>query len=171
MPPAAGDGCLAGRRARRAPAPRRRPPDAAARRRRRPPLKEYIRHLIFERLPQGGRGRGRGAGGGGGGRGASGARGRCSARARRAGRGGGCPGRAARLLNRPSARPPHIKLQNRRQKPPRPPGSVLDVLRQLLKLPWDECERYVLKCMLKARGCRGGGRGVPRVPGGVLQGA
>jgi hypothetical protein len=31
-----------------------RPPDAAARRRRRPPLQEYIRHLIFERLGQGG---------------------------------------------------------------------------------------------------------------------
>ncbi|KIY94933.1 putative Regulator of nonsense transcripts 2 [Monoraphidium neglectum] len=57
-----------------------RPPDAAARRRRRPPLQEYIRHLIFERLGQ---------------------------------------------------------------------GAIVDVLRKLMKLPWADCERYVLKCMLK----------------------
>lgn len=27
--------------------------------------------------------------------------------------------------------------------------TILEVLRKLLKLPWQECERYVLKCLLK----------------------
>lgn len=33
--------------------------------------------------------------------------------------------------------------------------TIADVLRKLLKLPWAECEKYVLKCMLKVgSGCR-----------------
>ncbi len=28
-------------------------------------------------------------------------------------------------------------------------ASVLEVLKKLLKLPWAQCERYVLKCLLK----------------------
>lgn len=31
-------------------------------------------------------------------------------------------------------------------------ASIADVLRHLLRLPWAECEQYVLKCMIKA-GC------------------
>jgi hypothetical protein len=29
------------------------------------------------------------------------------------------------------------------------PSSLASVLRRLLRLPWAECERYVLKCMTK----------------------
>ncbi|GFH07185.1 uncharacterized protein HaLaN_01949, partial [Haematococcus lacustris] len=29
------------------------------------------------------------------------------------------------------------------------PTTLADVLRKLLRLPWEECEQYVLKCMLK----------------------
>jgi hypothetical protein len=47
-----------------------RPPDGAGKRRRRPALQEYIRHLIFERLGQGGAARGGWGGDGGGGGGA-----------------------------------------------------------------------------------------------------
>jgi hypothetical protein len=34
-------------------------------------------------------------------------------------------------------------------------GDIVVVLRKLLKLPWQECERYVLKCLLKVGGLTG----------------
>jgi hypothetical protein len=30
-------------------------------------------------------------------------------------------------------------------------GTIVEVLKKLMKLPWDTCERYVLKCLLKVR--------------------
>jgi hypothetical protein len=34
-------------------------------------------------------------------------------------------------------------------------GSIVEVLKKLMKLPWDEAEPYLLKCLLKVNG--GGG--------------
>jgi regulator of nonsense transcripts 2 len=33
--------------------------------------------------------------------------------------------------------------------------TIADVLRRLLRLPWAECEAYVLKCMFKVGGQQG----------------
>lgn len=47
-------------------------------------------------------------------------------------------------------RPPGLP-QTTRPPNPAPPGATVDVLRKLLKLPWSDCEAYVVKCMLKVR--------------------
>ena len=31
-------------------------------------------------------------------------------------------------------------------------SSIVEVLRKLIKLPWQECEHYILKCLLKVGG-------------------
>jgi hypothetical protein len=43
-------------------------------------------------------------------------------------------------------------------------GSIVEVLKKLMKLPWDEAEPYLLKCLLKVGEAGGvsegqGGRG------------
>jgi hypothetical protein len=155
-----------------------RPPDAAGKRRRRPPLQEYIRHLIFERLAQG-------APALGGRRPARPGRASAAAARLRGAAGGRAPrgGALSRFSARPAGRRPPPAAARRRSEPlprpaggllapgplgPRPspptpppptpapaptptppPGAIVDVLRKLMKLPWADCERYVLKCMLK----------------------
>ena len=37
-------------------------------------------------------------------------------------------------------------------------GSIVEVLKKLMKLPWDEAEPYLLKCLLKVNGGGGGGK-------------
>jgi regulator of nonsense transcripts 2 len=63
--------------------------------------------------------------------------------------------------------PPDKAAARRRRRPPQQEyirhllferlsdGSIVEVLKKLMKLPWAECEPYVLKCLLKVT--RGGG--------------